>query len=342
MIHDFVSIAAAGHSPFGRLAGCTLEDLIVQVTRIRSGIQHGRHGGRQPRLGPSGTQELNMNIANWLADASQRCPERPALFEGARQVANYGTFAALVRHRAAYLINDHGIVPGDRIALFMPNCCEYLELLYAIWWVGAVTVPINYDLPTVEASYIVGDAQARLIVTDDGQLFPRNALPPGCRELDREDMGALTSMVSPLPNTPYPRLADDLAWLFYTSGTTGRSKGVMLSHGNLATMSLRYPLNVDPISAEEAVVYAAPMSQGAGLNNFIHVRRAARHVVPDSRGFNAEELFELASRLGNVSMFATPAMLKRMVGQTRRQGYRCLLDGWLLTSANDPHAGRKS
>src|SRR5450830_154928 len=264
---------------------------------------------------------MNMNIANWLDDAGQRCPERPALFEGQRQVANYGAFVALVRHRAAYLVNEHGIVPGDRVALFMKNCCEYLELLYAIWWVGAVAVPINCKLHPVEAGWIVENAQARLIFTDGGQVFAPDTPLQGCRELDREDMGELTSIASTLLLTPCPRQADDLAWLFYTSGTTGRSKGVMLSHGNLTAMSLCYPLDVDPVSAEDAVVYAAPMSHGAGLYNFIHVRRAARHVVPESRGFKADELFGLANWLGNVSVFAAPTMLKRMVEQARRQGY---------------------
>ncbi|NWA29650.1 AMP-binding protein [Pseudomonas gingeri] len=262
-----------------------------------------------------------MNIANWLDDAGQRCPERPALFEGRRQVANYGAFVALVRHRAGYLMDQHGIVPGDRVALFMKNCCEYLELLYAIWWVGAVAVPINGKLHPAEAGWIVGNAQARLIFTDGGQVFAPELLPQGCLELDREDMGSFATIALVTPVTPFPRQADDIAWLFYTSGTTGRSKGVMLSHGNLAAMSLCYPLDVDPVGAEDAVVYAAPMSHGAGLYNFIHVRRAARHVVPESRGFKADELFALASELGNVSLFAAPTMLKRMVEQARRQGY---------------------
>lgn len=177
-----------------------------------------------------------MNIANWLDEAGRRFPKRPALFEGQQQVANYGAFVAQVRHRAVYLIDEHAIAPGDRVALFMKNCCEYLELLYAIWWAGAVAVPINCKLHPVEAGWIVRNAQARLIFTDGGQVFAPETLSQACRELDREDMGALTSAASP-PDTPHQRHADDLAWLLYTSSTTGDVKGVMLSHGYLTAIS---------------------------------------------------------------------------------------------------------
>jgi len=96
---------------------------------------------------------------------------------------------------------------------------------------------------------------------------------------------------------------------------------VMLSHGNLVAMSLCYPLDVDQVSANDAVVYAAPMSHGAGLYNFIHVRCGARHVVPESRGFKAAELFDLARSLSQVSLFAAPTMVKRMVEEARSQCY---------------------
>lgn len=258
-----------------------------------------------------------MNIANWLLDAGRRWPERPALFSGARAVADYRTFAAHAAQRAAELVQQHGIAPGERVALFMKNSCHYLELLYAIWWAGAVAVPINSRLHPAEAAWIADNAQARLIFTDDGQVFEPQALTPPCRELALSACGPLAESLG----SPCPRQSEDLAWLFYTSGTTGRSKGVMLSHGNLSAMSLCYPIDVDPVAAGDAVVYAAPMSHGAGLYNFIHVRCGARHVVPESRGFKAEELFALASELGQVSLFAAPTMVKRMVEQARAQGY---------------------
>lgn len=262
-----------------------------------------------------------MNIAHWLHDAAQRWPERPALFEGARQVADYRTFAARVRARALALRHAHGIEPGDRVALLLKNSCAYLELLYAIWWSGAVAVPINSKLHALEAAWIVGNAGARLIHTDEGEVFAGAPLPDACRELAVPALAAPGALDNDELAQPHPRQDSDLAWLFYTSGTTGRSKGVMLSHGNLVAMSLCYPLDVDPVSAGDAVVYAAPMSHGAGLYNFIHVRCGARHVVPLSRGFQAAELFGLAQTLGQVSLFAAPTMVKRMVEQARQQGY---------------------
>ncbi|AZC27245.1 MULTISPECIES: AMP-binding protein [Pseudomonas] len=262
-----------------------------------------------------------MNIAHWLLDAAQRWPQRAALFDGNRQVADYQAFATRVRQRALQLRHEQGIAPGDRVALLMKNSCDYLELLYAIWWSGAVAVPINSKLHGLEAAWIAGNAGARLIYTDDGQVFGSGNLPGDCREICGYELSAAPESAVAELAQPWPRQDTDLAWLFYTSGTTGRSKGVMLSHGNLMAMSLCYPLDVDPVDGGDAVVYAAPMSHGAGLYNFIHVRCGARHVLPASRGFQAAELFELAQELGPVSLFAAPTMVKRMVEQARQQGY---------------------
>ncbi|MEF9672274.1 AMP-binding protein [Pseudomonas sp. PCH446] len=95
----------------------------------------------------------------------------------------------------------------------------------------------------------------------------------------------------------------------------------MLSHGNLTAMSQGCTPDIDPIDADEAVVYAAPMSHCAGLYSLIHVRRATRHVVPESRDFKADELFGLASGFGHITLFVAPTMFTSMVEQGRRQGH---------------------
>src|SRR5207302_6581875 len=121
------------------------------------------------------------------------------------------------------------------------------------------------------------------------------------------------------PGTPAKVEWNDLAWLFYTSGTTGRPKGVMLSHGNLISMSLCYVADVDSVAPTDAVLYAAPMSHGAGLYAFIHVRRGARHVTPRSGRFDPDEILDLAADLRDVSLFAAPTMVRRLTDAARRR-----------------------
>ncbi|MHA7915278.1 class I adenylate-forming enzyme family protein [Alloalcanivorax xenomutans] len=259
-----------------------------------------------------------MNIANWLHDQARCHPQRPALFHGAEQVADYRTFADRAAAVGGLLREHHGVVPGDRVALFMKNGVDYLPLMYGIWWSGAVAVPVNAKLHAAEAAWIAGNAESKLVITDDGRTFQDSPLESGV-ELAAS---ALIARDTPAARTqpPHPRRADDLAWLFYTSGTTGRSKGVMLSHGNLVAMALCYPVDVEPVTGDDALLYAAPMSHGAGLYNFIFVRAGARHILPVSRGFDAAEVLDLARRLDRVSLFAAPTMVKRMVAEARRQG----------------------
>ena len=94
----------------------------------------------------------------------------------------------------------------------------------------------------------------------------------------------------------------------------------MISCGNIASMTLSYFVDVDEVKPDDAILYAAPMSHGAGLYNFMHVLRAARHVVPESGGFDADEVLRLAPEIGNVSMFAAPTMVRRLVDAAKAMG----------------------
>jgi len=260
-----------------------------------------------------------MNLAEWLVRTARRHAEKPALLSGEEVVASYADFALHAAQMAQALRKRYGIHSGDRVAIFMKNSPLYLELLYGIWFCGAVAVPINAKLHAREAAYIINDSESRVVfVAGEGDLAA--LLPAGCAMHDLETAPAFEADGDALA-APVARQADDLAWLFYTSGTTGKPKGVMLTNANLHAMTYAYFVDVDDVLPEDAAVYAAPLSHGAGLYNFMHVLRGSRHVVPASGGFDASELCALATRLGSVTMFAAPTMINRLMAVARETGY---------------------
>jgi long-chain acyl-CoA synthetase len=237
-----------------------------------------------------------MNIAEWLAATARRRPDAPALLVGEEVVADYAAFATAAASFAAHLI-ERGVLPGDRVALYLQNSPRYLECLFGIWWCGAIAVPVNRKLVGAELATIVADAGAGVVVTDADD-WP---LRPG-------------------PSEPVERESGDVAWLFYTSGTTGRPKGATLTHANLLAMSLCHLADVDAIGPDEAVLYAAPLSHGAGLYGLVHVRAGSRHVFPPSDHFDADEVLAVAATIGEISMFAAPTMVRRLVAAARASG----------------------
>ena len=264
-----------------------------------------------------------MNISEWLLQAARVSPDARAIRCGLDLHATYGQFAARSAGMATYLSDTLGIRKGDRVALFMQNCPEYLEILHAVLWMGAIVVPINYKLHPREAAWIIGDAKARVVVTQTGTVFASGIeLAETCNELGFHDPALTVAAQSCAEITPPADTGkDDVAWLFYTSGTTGRPKGVMTTHGNLIAMSLAYAIDVDSPTARDNSLYAAPMSHGAGLYHFPIIRAGGCHIIPRSGGFDPAEIAELAQALDNLVFFAAPTMIKRQIAHARATGY---------------------
>lgn len=262
-----------------------------------------------------------MNPAEWLYRAAALYPDNPALFKGTEQVADYARFAARSAAIAGAL-QARGITRGDRVALVMKNRTEYLEALFGIWWAGAIAVPVNAKLHGKEAAWILDNAGARLVFASPDTGAALAPLQPACVEdiivAGTDGFEALCA-ADPLA-TPAPFETDDLIWLFYTSGTTGRPKGVMATAGNLLAMVAGYHADLGAHSAADATIYAAPMSHGAGIYSLLFVLAAARHVVPLSGGFDGGEVLDLAARLRRVSMFAAPTMVRRMTDTAIARG----------------------
>lgn len=265
-----------------------------------------------------------MNPAEWLARSALRNPGAPALFAGERRFADYRGFARRSASLGAALCAKHGLAKGERVAVFMPNRVEYLEVLYGAWFAGATAVPINAKLHPREAAWIVEDSGAAVVFSAGKLASELGRIAPACVrsliEIDSPDYARLL-VAEPLAA---PRALDpgDVAWLFYTSGTTGKPKGVMITARNLQAMTLTYFVDVDAVHARDAALYAAPMSHGAGLYSLMHVLRGARHVVPESAGFDPEEIAGLAPKIGDISMFAAPTMVRRLVDHAARSKWK--------------------
>lgn len=214
------------------------------------------------------TGVVGMNLATWVQRNGRRYREQAALAAGTRVHATWGQFAARTAAAAAGLRDDLGLSPGDRVALVMSNCPEYLEVLYAVWHAGLVAVPVNARLHRDEIAYVLGDSGSAVVVTDSehaGVVEPLVGAVSGLRVAFRVPGEQWAQLTATPPAPVVDRAPDDPAWLFYTSGTTGRPKGAVLTHRNLLMMSLSYFADLDPVSPQDCVLHAAPLSHGAGL-----------------------------------------------------------------------------
>jgi long-chain acyl-CoA synthetase len=261
-----------------------------------------------------------MNLAHLLLRHARADGQRPAIYYGAQAWASHAQWAAASASLAGRM-RDAGLQPGDRVLLFARNHPRYLEVLLGCWWAGLAVVPVNAKLHPREVEWIIENSGARIgFVTADVAPQPLAGL---ALQIDLESaMG--DAWLAPLQDAAELPVAergpDDLAWLFYTSGTTGRPKGVMLTHRNLMTMGLTYFADVDPVSPGDAMLYAAPMSHGAGLYAVPHLMAGARHVVPASGGVEPAEMFALGRVIAPLSTFAAPTIVKRLVEYARKEG----------------------
>ncbi len=255
-----------------------------------------------------------MNQALWLTRSALDYPSMPAVACGARVVASYGDLAERAARLAGALRERFKLVPGDRVAIAAKNSPDYLALLYGIWHAGLAAVPANAKLHGAELGYILEHSGARVCFASQGVDAEIAAHAPSTLErlitIGSADYDALFAADA---IDVVPRSGDDLAWLFYTSGTTGRPKGAMLTHRNLAAASEAYAAEVDPIAPGDAIIHAAPMSHGSGLYIMAHIANRGVQVVPESGGFEPEEVFALFDKWPRASMFAAPTMIKRLV-----------------------------
>jgi malonyl-CoA/methylmalonyl-CoA synthetase len=211
----------------------------------------------------------NGNLFELISAAMPADRATPLIETSDGKVFTYGDVDALSA-RIAHRLRDQGVSGGDRVAAKVEKSPEAICLYLACLRAGAAYLPLNTGYTKAELDYFFGDAKPRAIVCDPAAAAELGALP-GARKaslltLGSAGEGTLLQGVDALPAAfaTEPRAADDLAALLYTSGTTGRSKGAMLTHGNLASnaMALRETWG---FGASDVLLHALPIYHTHGL-----------------------------------------------------------------------------
>lgn len=266
-----------------------------------------------------------VNLFATLDQAATRFGDQGAVFRGEQQLHTWSELRERALRLAATLRRVH--TPGQRIAIASENRAEIVELFYAVWAAECVVVPVNFKLHPREMVQILEDSEAATVFASPKIAAELTAQSPVVVELiggpDYDHLLATPPAAAPStdPST--------LAWLFYTSGTTGRSKGAMLSHRNLTAMTVAHLADIDSPDENCSLLHAAPMSHGSGLYIAPYVLRGARQVVPASGAFDPDEFLDLCGCHPGSSAFLAPTMIQRLVDTGRKApaGLRTIVYG---------------
>lgn len=259
-----------------------------------------------------------MRVTQALVRAATVAAGRTATVDGAR-VRTWGEVRDRVARVAGALLLA-GVNEGDRIAILANNSDRYFELFYAVLWAGGVLVPLNTRLAPAELVFQVRDAGATVLFHDDefggtAEVLTREAGVRRAISIDGVRPGCLDELASTSTPACESEPPDEaLAGIFYTGGTTGLPKGVMLSHSALHTTAANL-LMVIPFDENDVNLHAAPMFHLADIGTVFCTMAAGTHVF--TRRFDADALLEAIARHRVTHCFTVPAVIDRMARSDR-------------------------
>ncbi len=291
----------------------------------------------------------NQGLGSWPERRLRMSPQKPAIwFEGT--TTTHGEFALAVR-RAATVLHDLGVRRGDRVAWLGANHPVGLELLYACGQLGAVWVPVNARLTPPEAQYVLQHSGAGVVVhgrehggtaevlrpqlpgvahwlsaepavgVDHDQVQTgRDAdrVPPAADADDHRREGSLpwwelTAAAEPVLRDE-PVTHDDVCLVMYTSGTTGKPKGAVLTHGNMTWACLNQVLSLEG-GPDERTLGLAPLFHVGGLNGTVNPTLLRGGCVVLVRGFDPAGTLQVIAEQRVTSFFAVPTMMDALARQ---------------------------
>ena len=272
-----------------------------------------------PKGGVARSSRRVMNLTHVLRQAARRFPGEIGFVDGARTVT-WAEMEARVDAMAAELAH-RGVGKGDRILVQSKNCLEMFESMFAAFRIGAVWVPTNFRQTPGEVAYLASASGARLMICHAD--FPEHvpavlAEAPVVTEviaIGAADFGPDYADLVAARLGEKAKVADvehdDPCWFFFTSGTTGRPKAAVLTHGQMAFVITNHLCDLMPGTTHaDASLVVAPLSHGAGIHQLVQVARAAKTILLPSEKFDPAEAWRLVEQWRVTNMFTVPTITK--------------------------------
>jgi fatty-acyl-CoA synthase len=267
------------------------------------------------------TVQSDLNWFGVLAHHARRQPGKPLCTFGDKVV----TYAEMASRSAATAggLHEHGVGGGDVVGLLSYNCDEFLETIFAANYLGAIAMPLNWRLAAPEVRYILEHSGARALVCDDYLVDLADEALKGMdsaplrvcvADTDRSGWTSLADLRSAGSAVAEPaRVAgDDVHRLMYTSGTTGRPKGVMITHANLAWKNFAHLVEFG-FTGSDVGLACGPLYHVGALDLTATTLIAAGATVLIHRAFNAAEVVAEIERSRVTTVWLAPAMVNAIM-----------------------------
>jgi fatty-acyl-CoA synthase len=284
------------------------------------------HNETNPQGAPAGgvtrVSQRVANLSHLVRQCARRHADETALVWG-DAIWSWAEIDARIDAMAAALA-ARGVAKGDRVLVQSKNCNQMFEAMFVCFRLGAVYVPTNFHQTPEEVAYLAQASGASAMICH--RAFPAHAAAsvaaaPGIRfvlsigapdegdfagEYDAE-IAAHAGQSAPMASVEH----DDPAWFFFTSGTTGRPKAAVLTHGQMAFIVNNHLCDLMPgLGPSDASLVVAPLSHGAGIHQLVQVARAVKTILPVNERFDAEEAWSLVEKWRVTNMFTVPTIVK--------------------------------
>tara|TARA_R110000851_G_scaffold257597_1_gene410102 strand:- start:10492 stop:12057 length:1566 start_codon:yes stop_codon:yes gene_type:complete len=259
-----------------------------------------------------------MNLSQFLTDTSRRHPNDIGLVWGdvtwtwAELEARSTAFAAALRDR-------YGLQKGDRLLVQSANCNQMFEAAFACWKLGCIWVPANFRQTPEDVAWLAASSGAKGLLAGaefadhiaacDGVAFTVTIGGAG-----DDDYDALVAAHADASVTAAVVDRDDPAWFFFTSGTTGKPKAAVLTHGQMAFVVTNHLCDLMPgTGPDDASIVVAPLSHGAGIHQLTQVAHGVKTILPGWTKFDAAEVWRLVAQWRVTNAFTVPTIVKLLV-----------------------------